>query len=389
MISYNLYNLYNARIFTMDDEKTVIEKGYIVVENSKIKEVAWGNPPTLGEKDIDLEGMTVYPGFIDLHTHMGLMNSGVGVEGEDFNEDSDPVTPQLNVIDAINPMDITFCEARNAGVTTVAVAPGSTNTIAGNVAAIKTAGKRIDNMVLREIGVKFALGENPKMTYLNKEEAPVTRMATAALIRETLAKAEKYLVQQNKAKADSDFDEPDYDIKLESLVPLLEGKVKAHFHCHRADDIFTALRISKEFGLKPVLVHCTEGHMVAEELNGCEAVVGPIISDRSKPELANVSLKNAKILRENGCTTAVCTDHSEIPIQYLPLSAALTIRGGAEHYEALESITCMPAKIGGIFDRVGSIQSGKDADLCVFKGDPLDALSAPEMVFINGEMVIK
>ena len=317
MISYNLYNLYNARIFTMDDEKTVIEKGYIVVENSKIKEVAWGNPPTLGEKDIDLEGMTVYPGFIDLHTHMGLMNSGVGVEGEDFNEDSDPVTPQLNVIDAINPMDITFCEARNAGVTTVAVAPGSTNTIAGNVAAIKTAGKRIDNMVLREIGVKFALGENPKMTYLNKEEAPVTRMATAALIRETLAKAEKYLVQQNKAKADSDFDEPDYDIKLESLVPLLEGKVKAHFHCHRADDIFTALRISKEFGLKPVLVHCTEGHMVAEELNGCEAVVGPIISDRSKPELANVSLKNAKILRENGCTTAVCTDHSEIPVQYL------------------------------------------------------------------------
>lgn len=381
--------LYNAKIFTMNDGKNVIENGYIEIEGSKIKKVSEGSPDLVSDTDTDLEGKCVYPGFIDLHTHMGLMNSGVGVEGEDFNEDTDPVTPQLNVIDAINPLDITFCEAREAGVTTVAVAPGSTNAIAGNVVAIKTLGKRVDSMVLKEIGVKLALGENPKMTYLNKDEAPATRMATAALIRETLAKAKKYLSQLEKAKNDPELDEPEYDIKLEKLVPLLEGRVKAHFHCHRADDIFTALRISKEFDIKPVLIHCTEGHMIAEELCGCEAVIGPIISDRSKPELLNVSLKNARILNENGCTTAVCTDHSEVPVQYLPLSAGLTKRGGASHYEALESITCVPAKIGGIFDRVGSIEVGKDADLCVFAADknPLGACAVPEKVFINGKII--
>lgn len=371
----------------MNDSRAVIENGYIVVENGKITELSDGKPDSLTDKDINISGLSVYPGFIDLHTHMGLMNSGVGVEGEDFNEDSDPVTPHLNVIDAINPLDITFAEARRAGVTTVAVAPGSTNTIAGNVAAVKTYGKRIDNMILKEIGIKFALGENPKMTYLNKDQAPVTRMATAALIRETLKKAVKYKEQLEKSLQDPEIDEPDYDIKLDSLIPLLDGKLKAHFHCHRADDIFTALRISKEYGLKPVLVHCTEGHLVAEELSGCEAVIGPIISDRSKPELANVSLENAKILRQSNCTTAVCTDHSEIPIQYLPLSAALTMRGGASHCEALESITCIPAKIGGIYDRVGSLEVGKDADFSVFEKDPLDLLSEPQMVVINGEIV--
>ena len=378
---------YNAKIYTMNDSRAVIENGYIVVENGKIKELSDGKPDSLTDKDINLSGLSVYPGFIDLHTHMGLMNSGVGVEGEDFNEDSDPVTPHLNVVDAINPLDLTFAEARRAGVTTVAVAPGSTNTIAGNVAAVKTCGKRIDNMILKEIGIKFALGENPKMTYLNKDQAPVTRMATAALIRETLKKAVKYKEQLEKSLQDPEIDEPDFDIKLDSLIPLLDGKLKAHFHCHRADDIFTALRISKEYGLKPVLVHCTEGHLVAEELSGCEAVIGPIISDRSKPELANVSLENAKILRQNNCTTAVCTDHSEIPIQYLPLSAALTMRGGISHYEALESITCIPAKIGGIYDRVGSLEVGKDADFSVFEKDPLDLLSEPQMVVINGKIV--
>lgn len=377
--------LYNAEIYTMNSKRDIMN-GFVEIRDGKIAAVVEGLPQRFSEGDIDLGGKMLLPGFIDLHTHMGLMNSGTGVEGEDFNEDSDPVTPQLRVTDAINPLDITFEEARRAGVTTVAVAPGSTNAIAGNVVAIKTAGIRADKMVIREIGIKFALGENPKMTYLNKDECPVTRMATAALIRETLGKANRYLSQLAKA-SDPEYDEPDYDIKLESLIPLLEGKLKAHFHCHRADDIFTALRISKEFGLSPVLIHCTEGHLIAEELNGCEAVVGPIISDRSKPELANVSLENAEILRQNGCKTAVCTDHSEIPVQYLPISAALTMRGGSSHYDAIESITLIPAEIGGISDRVGSIEVGKDADLCVFAGDPLEILSQPDMVFINGKIV--
>lgn len=375
--------LYNCRIYTMNDSKTVIEKGYIEFENGVISAVSEGAPSEVSGEDIDLSGRSVYPGFIDLHTHMGLMNSGVGVEGEDFNEDTDPVTPQLNVIDAINPLDITFSEARSAGVTTVAVAPGSTNPIAGNVVAIKTLGKRVDSMIVSTIGVKFALGENPKMTYMNNEEAPVTRMATASLIRETLKKAQRYL----RDLEDDEADDPDYDIKLESLIPLLKGEVKAHFHCHRADDIFTALRISSEFNLKPVLVHCTEGHLIAEELSGCEAVIGPIISDRSKPELLNVSLENLKVLTENGCKTAVCTDHSEVPIQYLPLSAGLTQRGGASFYDALEAITCVPAKIGGIYHRAGSLEVGKSADITVFSANPLDVLSVPEMVFIDGKKI--
>lgn len=379
--------LYNGEIYTMDSGRTVIKNGFVRIEEGKITQVG-SSLPEVSYEDIDLGGKMVFPGFIDCHTHMGLADSGIGTEGEDLNEDSDPVTPQLRVIDAINPLDVTFHEAAAAGVTAVVVSPGSSNAIAGQISAIKTVGVRADRMLIKDVGIKFALGENPKMTYLNKDESPVTRMATAALIRETLKKAVRYKEQLEKsADPELDEDEPDYDIKLESLLPLLEGKLKAHFHCHRADDIFTALRISAEFGLKPVLIHCTEGHLIPEELSGCEAVVGPIISDRCKPELANVSLKNLSELRKHGCASAVCTDHGEVPIQYLPLSAALTMRGGTSWYEAIESITRIPAEIAGVSDRIGSLEPGKDGDICVFSQDPLGVLSQPEMVFVDGKQV--
>lgn len=375
--------LKNATIHTMNDNGDVIFGGYIETDGKVISKIGsdWSGD------GIDLNGADIYPGFIDAHSHLGLFTSGVGIEGEDFNEDSDPVTPQLNTADAIYPLDSSFFDAASAGVTTSIVSPGSTNTIAGLISAIKTSGKRIDDMLIRSVGMKFSLGENPKMTYLDKDSAPVTRMAIAALIREALNKAKRYMEQ--KQKAENLDDEPEYDAKCEALIPLLNKEIKAHFHCHRADDIFTALRISKEFDLDCVLIHCTEGHLIADELKeaNAECVLGPLLCDRSKPELSNLSEKNPAVLSSKGIKIAICTDHSEVPVQYLPISVGLAIKNGMSFEDGLKSVTCEAAKISGIYDKVGSLEVGKDADLAVFDRNPFEIMSSPLLVVTDGRIV--
>lgn len=378
----------NAKIYTMNDNDEIIEKGYVTVENGRICDIGEGMPDDVRKEDcFDAQGMTVYPGFIDAHTHMGLTTSGVGIEGEDLNEEFDPVTPQLRIIDGINPMDYSFELARSAGVTSVFISPGSTNPVAGEIYAVKTKGIRIDKMIIKNVGMKFSMGENPKLTYMDKEQSPCTRMAVASIIRENLFKAIRYM--EDKEKAQEEEDMPDFDIKCEALIPLLKKEVKAHFHCHKANDIFTAVRIAKEFGLDYTLVHCTDGHLIAGELaeEKCSAVVGPVICDRCKPEMASLSPVNASVMTEHGIDVAICTDHSEVPIEYLPISVGICIKNGLSFYDGLRAVTKVPAQIGGIYDRVGSIETGKDGDLVIFKGNPFEVMSSPEKVMINGEFV--
>lgn len=378
----------NAKIYTMNDNDEIIENGYVTVENGKISSVGEGKPDNIqAENCFDAQGMTVYPGFIDAHTHLGLTASGVGIEGEDLNEEFDPVTPQLRIIDGINPMDYSFAQARRSGVTSVFISPGSTNPIAGEIYAVKTNGIRIDKMIIKSVGMKFSMGENPKLTYMDKEQSPCTRMAVASIIRENLFKAKRYM--EDKERAEDDEDMPDFDIKSEALIPLLKGEVKAHFHCHKANDIFTAVRIAKEFGLDYTLVHCTDGHLIAGELSeeNCSAIVGPVICDRCKPEMASLSPANAAVMTKYGIDAAICTDHSEVPIEYLPISVGICIKNGLSFYDGIKAVTKIPAKIGGISDRAGSIETGKDGDMVLFKSNPFEVMSSPEKVMINGDFI--
>ena len=295
----------------------------------------------------------------------------------------------------INPMDRCFSEAAKAGVTAVISGMGSANAIGGTFLAMKTAGgKNIDKRVFKNpVAMKFALGENPKSVYKDKDSAPITRMATVAIIREQLYKAKRYLSDMEEYErlkgTEDEVDKPDYDAKCEALIPLLKKEIPAHFHCHRADDIFTAIRISKEFQLNYVLIHCTEGHLIADELKeeNAVAVVGPVLCDRSKPELKEHTIETASALYRAGVKFAICNDHPVVPQQYLPLSAALAVRGGLSEDEAIKAITINAAEIGGIADRVGSIEKGKDADLVIYSENPLSAVAVPDMVIIDGKII--
>lgn len=379
--------IYNVKIFTMDKERTVIDNGWVEIADGKIIAVRSGKPYGIEDVDIDGGGAALYPGFIDAHTHLGLTTNGVGVESEDFNEESEPCSAQLRIIDAVNPFDTSFEKARNAGITSALISPGSMNPIAGDIIAVSTAGRRIDKMLLRRVGIKFALGENPKMTYMNRDETPCTRMAIASIIRESLLKAKRYMQDIDNAQEDSDL--PELDIKSEALIPLLNRQLKAHFHCHRADDIFTALRISEEFGLDCTLVHCTDGHLIADELalEKASAIVGPIICDPCKPELANITPKNAGLLAQHGVKVSICTDHSETPIEYLPITAGIAIKSGMTFEQALEALTINAAEIGGIGDITGSIECGKRADIVMFDGNPFEIMSDPKLVMIGGALI--
>lgn len=379
---------YNARVFTASSD--TIENGFVQTKGGVIIDVGPMAVAPRDDEGYDMAGALLTPGFIDAHCHIGMWEDGMGIEGDDGNEDTDPCTPQLRAVDAVNPVERAFSDARNAGVTTVVTGPGSGNPISGQLMAMKTAGSRVDDMVLRSpLGMKFAMGENPKNTYHAKGETPATRMATAALIREQLLRAMHYLADLQDAEEDPERDRPEFDMKCEALTGVLEGSMQAHFHAHRLDDIFTAIRIAKEFGLKLVLIHGTEGYLAAETLAGerVPVIAGPMLTSRTKPELCRQSAEGPALLSKAGVKVAICTDHPEVPINYLALSAGAAVGAGMEHDEALRAITLYPAQICGLDDRVGSIAPGKDADFAVFSGDPLSVFTGPEWVVCGGRII--
>ncbi len=364
--------------------------GDILIEDGKIKDIGENLVAPLDSDVIDAQGKQVFPGFIDAHTHLGLWEDGMGYEGADGNEETDPITPQLNPIDGINPMDNTFKEAYQGGITSVCTTPGSANVMGGQCIAIKTFGRRIDNMVIKNpVASKIAFGENPKSCYGRDEKMPQTRMAIASLLRENLKKAEEYLEELDLYMEHEDHDKPEYDIRMESLIPVLKGEIPFKVHAHRADDMFTAIRIAKEFDIKLTLDHCTEGHLIAEELleEGFPVIVGPSLSERSKIELRNLTFDTAGVLSNTGVNVSLTTDHPVIPVQYLPICAGIAVKHGMKTEDAIRAMTINPAITLGIEDKVGSIEVGKDADIVIWDGNPLEIASNVMFTIINGKII--
>jgi len=380
----------NANIITSGDDFREF-CGYLRFEGEKIVDLAPGKytPDGTEEEIIDAKGSYLLPGLIDAHTHLGSYGDALGFESDDINDINDPCSPHLSAKDSVNPMDRCFEEARNGGVTSVLTGPGSANPLAGSFIALKTSGKRIDKMIIKSpCSMKMALGENPKMSYHDKDETPETRMATAAIIRENLKKAERYMKSITVAEED-DSDPPEYDAKYEALLPVLRKEIPLHIHAHRADDIFTGIRIAKEFGLDYALVHCTEGHLITDELaeENPKIMSGPFLGDRSKPELKELSPKTPGILEKAGLEVSIITDHPVIPVQYLMLCASLAVKNGMTRRGAIKAVTINPARIAGLQDRIGSLEPGKDADLVLYTRDPLDIFAEITHVFINGKSV--
>ena len=380
----------NGTVHTMDG--LTIPNGYVAISGTKIAQVGPMEecPPHWEGETLDAREGHILPGFIDAHSHLGMFGDALGFEGDDGNEATDPCTSHLRAIDAINPLDRCFEEARKAGVTTVLTGPGSANPISGQFAAIKTTGKWVDAMIVRApVAMKLALGENPKCVYNERHETPVTRMATAAIIRENLYKALEYAEKLDRAAEDEEEDKPDYDAKLEALLPVVRKALPVHIHAHRADDIATGIRIAKEFGLKCVIVHGTEAHLIPQllEQEGVPVITGPCLGDRSKPELANMTIESPAVLNLHGVKVAICTDHPEVPIQHLPLCAAMAVKGGMNPEAALAAITINPAQIAGIDHLVGSLTPGKEADVVVTSGHPINLLSRVRAVVIGGKRV--
>lgn len=377
----------NVRILTGCGD--VIENGQIVFD-SVIKYVGTAHSEKVDEV-IDGNGLTAVPGLIDAHCHVGLFGDSLGFEGADANEDSDPIMPQLRAIDGINPQDRAFEEARKAGITTVVTGPGSANVICGQFAAVKTAGICVDDMILKApCAMKFALGENPKTVYNERNQTPMTRMGTIALLRETLYKAVRYKEELEKYEQDSEENEkPEYDIKLEALIPVISGELPVKIHAHRADDICSAIRIAKEFGLSATIEHCSDGDIIADilERENIPVMLGPTLTDRSKPELKNLSFSTYKNLSDRGISIAIITDHPEITIENLPLCAALAVSHGMDEEKALKAITSAAAENCGIDDRVGALKEGMDADIALFTDIPVRFGAECAMTFINGKRV--
>ncbi|WP_458862779.1 amidohydrolase [Acidaminobacterium chupaoyuni] len=370
-----------------------IENGQILLDGAKIVAVGKTVNAPADAQVIDAAGCLVTPGLIDGHCHIGMEESGIRFEGSDGNEMSDPITSHIRGIDGMNPMDETIGQAAAAGVTTAVTGPGSANVVGGTFAAVKMAGKRIDNMILKDpVAMKCAFGENPKRCYgQGMKKMPMTRMGTAALLRELLFKANEYndalLAHEKDPKNNK---KPTYDMKLEAMLPVVRKEIPLKAHAHRADDIFTALRIAKEFNVGMTLDHCTEGHLIADELikEGRGVFVGPTLGDKSKFELSNKSWETPKAVVEAGLKAAIITDAPVLPLDSLAMCAGLAVNAGLPEQEAWKCITINPAEIIGIADRVGSLEAGKDADVAIFRGNPITDIQYETVyTIINGEIV--
>lgn len=374
----------NGTLHTAVSKETFIAD--ILIDGGKIVKIGKGLSAD-GAEVIDATGLHVYPGFVEAHCHIGLDGYGIGYEGHDYNELNDPVTPQVQAIDGINPFDPCMKMAAKAGVTCFATGPGSSNSIGGTFAAIKPIGTRVDNMIVKfPIAMKCAFGENPKRCY--QKQGISSRMTNAAKIREALNKAKVY-----KAKIEAAGDDasklPAYDQKSEALIPVLNREIPLKAHAHQANDIFTAIRIAKEFGVGLTLEHVTEGHMIVDELakENLPLAVGPTFGHASKFELQNKTWETPGILAKAGCHVSIITDAPVTPLHYLPLCAGLAIKAGMDEYDALRAVTINPAEHIGIADRVGSLEEGKDADVVIVDGCPFDVTGVIKHVLINGEEV--
>ena len=374
----------NGTLHTAVSKETFIAD--ILIDGGKIVKIGKGLSAD-GAEVIDATGLQVYPGFVEAHCHIGLDGYGIGYEGHDYNELNDPVTPQVQAIDGINPFDPVRKMAAKAGVTCFATGPGSSNSIGGTFAAIKPVGTRVDNMIVKfPIAMKCAFGENPKRCY--QKQGISSRMTNAAKIREALNKAKVY-----KAKIEAAGDDasklPAYDQKSEALIPVLNHEIPLKAHAHQANDIFTAIRIAKEFGVGLTLEHVTEGHMIVDELakENLPLAVGPTFGHASKFELQNKTWETPGILAKAGCHVSIITDAPVTPLHYLPLCAGLAIKAGMDEYDALRAVTINPAEHIGIADRVGSLEEGKDADVVIVDGCPFDVTGVIKHVLINGEEV--
>lgn len=368
----------NGLLYTMEAEHPI--RADILIKDKKIEKISERIQPKESMEVFDASGLNVFPGFIDAHSHIGISEEKKTVQGDRSNEGTNPITPCMRAIDTINPMDSAFHNAIAAGITGVMAGPGSANPIGGQFAFIKTDGRRIDDMVvLAPAAIKIAFGENPMTNYGINGNMPSTRMGTASLIREELTTARQYF----------DGNSGSGTYTMECYRELFEGKIPLKAHVHRADDIFTAVRIADEFGLKLTLDHCTEGHLIAEEIaqSGYPAIVGPSLASRSKDEVSLSDFKTPGILQKAGVTVALTTDHPVSRIQYLPLCAGLAAKEGMGAWGALRAITIDAARICRVDDRLGSLKEGKDADIVVYDGSPLEIASSVVVTIINGKIV--
>lgn len=373
----------NGKILTM--ENNTIEKGFVKINGSKIEKI--GDMSEYNEADnveiLDVNGAWVMPGLIDSHAHIGITEEKYGIIGDDSNEQTNPITPELRAIDGINPMDSAFHDAIKAGITSVMVGPGSSNVACGQFVFMKTQGRCIDNMIVKNpAAMKVAFGENPKTTYGNNNQFPSTRMGVAALLRNTLFDAVKYKKQKNSNNESKDF-------KMESWMPVLNKEIPIKAHAHRADDILTAIRIAKEFNVDITIDHGTEAHLIVDEIkkSGFPVISGTDLTSRSKVEVQNMNFKTCKILNEAGILFSITTDHPVALIQYLPICAGYAVKCGLSMEEGLKAITINAARICRVDDRVGSLKEGKDADIAIFSGNPLEVFTKNLFTIIDGQII--